>query len=483
MSLSRFFDKNEYLASLTSNKSKQESKHESKNETNDIENLKIKKYMLFNNDSLNAIVCKSNVPLIYIHTKYCYSMESRAKVWKIDCSKCKKKIRNNNLWHCRCECGKCKSHFNFCTNCYNEALEQQKQMQKIIINTWKRKHVKQWVNNTKWLNISKKDMKSFKGVIIKKILNNINGKQLLNLTELDIINLSHKLPYHWQYGFESTFCGTGLDKMCRHYQLQAIDNKQSRVQRCNEISRENDKKIIILTTGYIHQIIENRSRNIGIDVIFLISKFINLGLILNTFDLKILNKEKVYIFDEIVMEKGSKLIIGPKVKGIHVLNDIIMNNKSIITSNIHYEQPANINIKCDGNMIMNGGLIDIQVANTYNKYETNYDKRAAKYLSRSINIVCNSLKMNEKCSMRTVLYVSLRIPHDDGMGYEYRKEFGCINIKMKATKDIEQWYDKVRNQFEPPPNVNGQQSEPIPNAKVRVCNDYGYWQKLIQASR
>ena len=450
MSGSRFFVKADYLSSLAPHKNESKQKHtdEDTNE-NEIYSINIKNYMVLNNDLLNVIVCKCNVPLVYIHTKYCYSTLSHAKQWKINCSKCKIKLRNSEIWHCRCEAGKCKLHYNFCQNCYKQILEEQKQRQKLIINFWKNKHVKQWVMNTKWLNVPKKDINNFKKFIANQIFNSINGKQLLNLTASDIINLSHKLPHHWQNGFKSKFCLNSLDKLYKHYESRAI-HKESRVQQFNEISTENNQKIITLTAGYLYQITMNRSRNVGIDIIFLISKYMNPSLILNKFDLKILNEEKIYIFDEIVMQKRSKLIIGPKVKGIHVLNDITMKNKSVITSNTHYqndqyEQPANINIKCDGNIIINGGLIDMtNVPLTYRRYEG------------KMNIICNTLKMENESKIRCVQYSVTYYMRAPSPLYKH-KAFGDINIKMKGERDIQNWYNKVKTQFDPAPNINGLQ--------------------------
>ena len=340
-----------------------------------IENMKMKQYMGFNSYIFEVITCKKKIPLIFIHTKYCFSTLTKAKKWKISCSKCNGKLRNEYIWHCRCEEHNCKSRCNFCQNCYNEMIKNKHSI-KSIIKSWSNKDVKKWIINTKWLDVPNKDMDNFKQFVADKIFNNITGDQLLMLTKKDIITLSKQLSeIQWQNGFKNMFFLSNSDKAPLKYTMT---------------NRDDEYRLI---NGYfikcMKQINPDRNVNIGEDVVMLIAKFMTIDLILEQNDLKLLTEEKEYIFDSVTLKQGAKLMIGQNVNSIQVLNDLRMEWESVITSTVHYEKPANIDIKCGGDLIMeHKSLIDVSTFGNIN--------------AGDIDIQCNSLKMDINAKMNAI---------------------------------------------------------------------------------
>eukprot|EP01084_Bolivina_argentea_P100590 180560_1 len=408
--------------------------------------LQMQDYMEFNLHSMLQIRCKSNIPLTYIHTRHCYSNKTHAKDWKIICAKCEQKLRNTYVWHCRCEKGKCKKQFNFCHSCFVLHIDK-RQRNKSMIKTWSNNDIHKWIETTKWLGIPKKEIQNFKQYLKKNIFNNIlNGFELISLSQATILNLSKKLPFHWQTGFKNAFILPETDKL--YTQSITYECKLETMKR----------KLTVLAFGYFKKIDVGLLRYIGNDVIELVAKYVIFGVVTEKYDLKLLEEEKVYIFDDIMLKPYSKLLIGQKVKGIKVLNHIQMEKGSMITSSIHYEQPANINIMCSGNIIMNGGIIEIQTTNGIKP--------------RNIDITCHDLIMDKSANMRTVAYVLNKMWHEDGCDFYKGILYGKISIALR-TNSYNNWLPK---QFEPYPIINGMEND---NTRIRgvtldVRTAFGY---------
>eukprot|EP01084_Bolivina_argentea_P100592 180564_1 len=267
-----------------------------------IEDLQMKKYIQFNSKYfLKQIRCHTKFPLIYIHTKHCYvdKILRSKKKFQVSCSKCRQELRNTKIWHCRCEKGGCKLHYNFCNKCYHSLITTEIEKQ-LIIKTWTNKDINTWINNTKWGNIPKYEVNSFRKHITNNIFNDMNGSDLIALTETDILNFSSALPSHWQYSFKSQFISNEMDKFDYYY----IMKEQITLQRCEE-------QLFTLCQGFLRKYItgNNKFKYIGSDIIVLMNKYIIFPLVLKEYDLKILTQETCYIFDEIIMEPYSKLLI------------------------------------------------------------------------------------------------------------------------------------------------------------------------------
>eukprot|EP01084_Bolivina_argentea_P055416 101612_1 len=102
-----------------------------------------------------------------------------------------------------------------------------------------------------------------------------------------------------------------------------------------------------------------------------------------------------------------------------------MNKNSRITSKIHYVKPCDINIKCNGNIIMNNyASIDIVT--------TSKDLTA-----KNINIECNELIMSDKAMIK-----AMNTRDDVFVNDERSKMYGKINIKI-YNKDRDKIINKL----------------------------------------